>query len=60
MSLKNNMISLGILENMRYNYKCEHDQLKVCIGFLIYFKVVLKNGFYYLDATWEKCYCSEP
>lgn len=53
-TLKKNLISLDTLDEMGYSYKGEHGQLKMCRDSLVYFKSILKNGLYYLNATIEK------
>ena len=47
-NLKRNLISLGVLDDVRYWFKAENGSLKVLKRYLVIFKVDEMNGLYIL------------
>lgn len=49
--LKRNLISLGLLDQNGYTYKCEDGILKICRGSMVVMKGIRENGLYVLQGS---------
>lgn len=51
LELKNNFISLGILDSTSFSFKCKHDQIMVCKDSLVIFYGKQRNKLHILNGV---------
>lgn len=49
--LKRNLISLGLLDQNGYTYKCEDGIIKICRGSMVVMKGIRGNGLYVIHGS---------